>query len=191
MKTSIKALIFILAFLSSAAAFAQGGPVVVNGNHVSLVAPDATPSSVKIQVPNAGGSYEVWTGGTKRLSLSGAGVLTEQSGTVRAVPAYVPTMAATPVAGTNAYIWGVNAVPTAAANTSAFLPTPVAAGQKATIINTMANAVRISAGGTNTINGGSAGGYIPLAAAAIADCESTSTSAVWCGTRAVPTPAGP
>lgn len=110
--------------------------------------------------------------------------------TIRNVP-YVPTMAATPVAGTNAFSIGVNAIPTAAANTAALMPTPIAAGQKLIAINTGPNAVRLKPGGTNTINGGSAGAYIPLATLLIAECESLSTSAWQCGTKTIPTPAGP
>lgn len=108
----------------------------------------------------------------------------------RLVP-YTVTMAATPVAGTNDFKIGVNVVPTAAANTAALMPTPAAAGQSLVAINTMANAVRIKPGGTNTINGGSAGAYIPLAAQTMAECVSLSTTAWQCSTKVVPTPAGP
>lgn len=104
---------------------------------------------------------------------------------------YTATLAATPAAGTNDFKIGINIVPTAAANTAALLPTPLATGQRVTIVNTMANAVRIKAGGTNTINGSAAGAYVPLAAAAVIDCETTTATNWFCGYRAVPTPAGP
>lgn len=108
----------------------------------------------------------------------------------RLIP-YVPTLAATPVAGTNKFNIGLNVVPTAAASTAGLLPTPIAAGQEVIVVNPMANAVRIKAGGTNTINGSAAGAYIGSAAASITRCESLSTSAWQCGSLAVPTPAGP
>jgi hypothetical protein len=114
-----------------------------------------------------------------------------QAGAAPRLAPFVPTLAATPVAGTNDFRIGINAVPTAAANTAAILPTPAGAGQQVIVANTMANAVRIKAGGTNTINGSAAGAYIPLAAQAVADCHATSATNWYCGYRAVPTPAGP
>lgn len=104
---------------------------------------------------------------------------------------FVPTMAATPVAATNDFKLGLNVVPTAAANTAALMPTPVTAGQRLTIVNNSGAAVRIKAGGTNTINGSAGGAYIPLAVAAIADCTASTTTNWYCSTGAVPTPAGP
>lgn len=107
------------------------------------------------------------------------------------IAAYVPTMAATPVAGTNDFKLGLNIVPTAAANTAGIMPTPAAAGQPLEVYNNAGAAVRVKAGGTNTINGSAGGGYIPLAVQGTAKCRSLSTSAWACGTEVVPTPAGP
>lgn len=104
---------------------------------------------------------------------------------------YVPTLAATPVAATNDFKLGLNVIPTAAANAAAILPTPVSAGVTSTLINTGPNAVRVKAGGTNTINGSAAGAYIPLAIAAQADCIAESATNWRCSTSVVPTPAGP
>jgi hypothetical protein len=190
--TKMKATISLL-FILLVPAFASA-QVVVNGNHVQLTAPDATPASVKLVSPNAGGTVEIWSGGSKRESWSGAGVKTVENSAVVAMAPYVPTPVATPVAATNQGLWTVNAIPTAAANTAFIIATPAAAGQKATFINTGPNAVRAKAGGSNTINGSAAGAYIPLAALSITDCESTSagtSAAIFCGTRGVPTPAGP
>lgn len=107
------------------------------------------------------------------------------------LPTYVPTMAATPVAGINVFQPGANLVPTAAANTAALLPANPVPGQSFEIINRSPNAVRIKAGGTTAINGGSAGNYISLATLQHAVCVATTSSRMNCGLLAVPTPAGP
>lgn len=174
-------------------AVAQSGlnPISVNGNNVNLNAPDATPSSVNIVVPNSGGSYNIYTGGTKRKTISGSGTETFQTGANLAMAPYTVTMAATPVATTNAFAGIVNVVPTAAANTAALLPTTPDAGTIRVIMNTGPNAVRVKPGGTDTIQGGSAGAYIPLAALSNAICVASSTSNWTCHTGVVPTPAGP
>jgi len=105
--------------------------------------------------------------------------------------AYVPTMAATPVAGKNDFKIGYNVIPTAAADTAALLPTPGVAGKYVQIFNSGPNAVRIKAGGTNTINASAAGAYIPLATFRMAECRSASAGAWVCTHGTVPTPAGP
>ena len=107
-------------------------------------------------------------------------------------PAYVPTMAATPVAGTNVFAPGLNIVPTAAANTAAFLgaATPVV-GQRFVINNNSGASVRIKAAGGATLNGATAGGYIVLASLATVDCFTASTGNQVCLQPVVPTPAGP
>lgn len=104
---------------------------------------------------------------------------------------YVPTMAATPAAGTNIVKIGVNVVPTAAADTAALMPTPTGGGQYLEVFNSGPNAVRIKAGGTNTINGSAGGAYIPLATFQAARCRSQSATAWGCELTVVPTPAGP
>lgn len=108
------------------------------------------------------------------------------------VPRYVPTMAATPAAATNKFQPGLNVVPTAAANTAAFLgdATPVP-GQHFVINNSMANAVRIKAAGGATLNGATAGGYIALPALATVDCYTASATNQVCMQPVIPTPAGP
>ncbi len=111
---------------------------------------------------------------------------------VQAQPVYVPTFAATPAAGTNDLKPGkFNAVPTAAANAAACLPSVPVAGQVVEGFNTMANAVRVKACGTPGINGGASGTYFPVAAATYFKCVADTATNWNCGSLAVPTPAGP
>lgn len=111
------------------------------------------------------------------------------------IRAYVPTMAATPVAGTNDILGGISVIPTAAANTAALLPTPIGANlvEVKRVINNSGASVRVKAGGTNTINGATAGGYIVLANLEALTCETTSATNHRCklDTGVLPTPAGP
>lgn len=182
MKSLIKLL--AIAWLMPGLALAQSAsPVVQNGNHVLLTAPDATPSSVKVIVPNAAGAFEVWAGGSLRQKIDGAGKSIVGITTV--------TPAATPVEGTNDCKVRVCIVPTAAASAAIGLPSSPTAGEVHTIINTGPNAVRVKAYGTPGINGAAAGTYIPLATFQQADCVASSTTAWQCSLETVPTPAGP
>jgi hypothetical protein len=138
---------------------------------------------------------------TGTLAVSGASTLTGAAtltagGTLGAnkpliAPAVVPTPAATPAAGTNSVAGIVAPVPTVAANAAVILPTPVAAGEIRIVTNEGGNTIRVKAGGTNTINGSSAGGYVPLATQATLQCAAVAAGAWRCGTLVVPTPAGP
>lgn len=102
------------------------------------------------------------------------------------------TAAATPVAGTNDAKGNLVIIPTVAANAACILPTPAQVGIQKLIVNTGGNTVRIKAGGTNTINGATAGGWLPITASGLMDCESTSTTNWACdNVRAAPTPQGP
>lgn len=105
---------------------------------------------------------------------------------------YVPTLAATPVVGTNRFLPGLNVIPTNAANNAGILgeATPVA-GQEFTIVNASGAAQRIKAGGGATLNGATAGGYIVLATLASVRCYSTSATNYNCEQPVIPTPAGP
>ena len=104
---------------------------------------------------------------------------------------YTATFAATPAAPANVILGRVAIVPTAAANAAGLLkPTPQV-GDFVTIFNSGPNAVRIKAGGAATINGSSAGGYIPLATQQGAECLATGSAAWFCALNTVPTPAGP
>lgn len=105
---------------------------------------------------------------------------------------YVPTLAATPAAGTNDFRLGRNAVPTAAANTAGCLPVSPADGATVEIENAMANAIRAKACGTPGVNGGAAGTYLAIAAWSKASLRYNSTLVTWiASTGVVPTPAGP
>lgn len=114
------------------------------------------------------------------------------SGANSVLTAYVPTLAATPVAGTNQFLPGLNVVPTHAANTAGFLgaATPVP-GQQFTIVNESGNAIRVKAAGGATLNGATAGGYISVANLATVDCITASSGNQICRQPVIPTPAGP
>jgi hypothetical protein len=114
------------------------------------------------------------------------------SGANSVLTAYVPTMAATPVGGTNQFLPGLNIVPTAAANTAAFLgaTTPVP-GQQFRIVNASGASVRVKASGGATLNGATAGGYIAVPNLATVDCMTATTGNQVCLQPVIPTPAGP
>ncbi len=182
----MRKLILVLSVLFPALAFAQGGlnPIAVNGNHVNLSAPDATPSSLNLQVPNAGGSFNVYVGGSQRLSIDGSG--NEVS------PAYVVTPALTAVAGTNVILGSVAVFPTAAANAAALLPSSPTAGMVKLIVNNGPNAVKVRVGVTETMNAlGTPGASLgaPLATMQQMRCVATSATNWNCNQMAVATPA--
>jgi hypothetical protein len=106
--------------------------------------------------------------------------------------AYVPTLAATPVAGTNLFKPGLNVIPTNAASNAGFLgaATPVV-GQQFRIINNSGAAQFIKASGGATLNGAQAGGKISIASLAIVDCITMSTGNQVCEQPVVPTPSAP
>lgn len=105
---------------------------------------------------------------------------------------YVPTMAATPAAGTNDIKAGYfNAIPTAAANTAACLPAVPTPGSSYQGCNEGPNAVRVKACGTPGINGAAAGTYLSVATKACFTCDAPTSAAYDCQTGTVPTPAGP
>ena len=114
------------------------------------------------------------------------------SGANSVLTAYVPTMVATPVTGTNFFAPGLNIIPTAAANTAAFIgPATPVAGQQFRIVNASGAAVRAKAAGGATLNGATAGGYISIANLATVDCITASTGNQVCLQPVIPTPAGP
>jgi hypothetical protein len=105
----------------------------------------------------------------------------------------VPTMASTPVQGTNVFLPGLNVVPTAAANSSALLgvsATPVV-GEHYIISNASGAQVRVKASGVATMNGATAGGYIVLPNLATIECFNQSVGNHVCLQPVIPTPAGP
>jgi hypothetical protein len=124
-------------------------------------------------------------------TLPAAADITLTSGkNVRLAP-YTVTAAATPAAGTNDVVVGYNIVPTAAANAGAILKATPSAGDTSIIFNSGPNAVRVKAGAGGTINGSTAGAYIPLATKQIAKCQNVDGTDWACSLSSVPTPAGP
>ena len=121
-----------------------------------------------------------------------SGLTFQASGQNVVLAAYVPTMAATPVIGTNNILQGMNVIPTAAANAAAIIgaSTPVP-GQQFTIVNTGPNSVRLKSGGGATMNGATAGGYVVLATLQTAECIASSATNYNCHLAVNPTPAGP
>lgn len=121
--------------------------------------------------------------GTKAVFASGANAQ---------LTAYVPTLVATPVAGTNVFQPGLNVVPTVAANAAAFIgPATPVPGQQFTIVNSGPNAIRAKAAGGATLNGATAGGYISIASLATVDCVTSASGNQSCRQPVIPTPAGP
>jgi hypothetical protein len=107
------------------------------------------------------------------------------------LPSYVPTMAATPAAGTNDLKVGLNVVPTAAADTAALLKATPVVGDEYHIYNSGPNTVRVKAGGAATINGATAGGYVALPTLRSLACKTTAAANHVCILDVNPTPAGP
>lgn len=109
------------------------------------------------------------------------------------MPGYVPTLASTPVTGTNSFQYGVNAVPTNAANNAGLLPPVPTANKPIIVINNGANAIRVKAEGTPGIGtANTAGAYFALAAGQSSYCVAQTSVGPWqCVLGNVPTPAGP
>jgi len=164
-------------------------------------------SSLTVTAQEAGsfGTKLYFTENGDKLVVKSAGVINMETGAVlqsegTPIPvtvlknqfvAHVPVLAATPVAGTNIYKLGANAIPTHAANLAGLLPTPSALNEQATICSAAANTVRIKPGGTNTINGGSAGAYLPIATAGCTVCTAQTLTNWSCNPDVQPTPQGP
>lgn len=136
------------------------------------------------------GAFTLVAANTPVAVVSSTGI-TLAAGMGVGMPVYVPTMAATPAAGTNNIKKGFNAIPTAAASTAACLPAVPVAGDVFEGTNNSGAAVRIKACGTPGINGAAAGTYFPVAIAAYFKCVATTATRYDCGTLAIPTPAGP
>lgn len=182
----MRKLVVLLSLFIPAVALAQSGlnPIAVNGNHVNISAPDATPSGLHLQVPNAGGTFDVYVGGTKRFEIDGSGNQVN--------PAYVVTPALTAVAGTNVILGSVAVFPTAASNAAALLPSAPTAGMVKLIVNSGPNSVKVRVGATETMNAvGTPGANLgaPLATMQQMRCVATSSTNWNCNQMAVATPA--
>lgn len=179
MRTKILSLLFLLALPLTS--FAQNAKLDLVGTPmlISLSGSTLTVGTVGTQ------DFRLVSGDTARIVIDGA-----QGEVIEVVQSC--TAAATPVAGTNDLKGRVVAIPTVAANAACILPTPEAAGIQKLIMNTGANTVRVKPGSTNTINGGTAGAWLPLATLSSMPCVSTSTTNWNCDVAwAVPTPQGP
>lgn len=165
----------------------RGGYIAVEGNEVS------GGGDVRLVSGSASGSeIEFAPADTVAARVSGVGVTFDTAGVGVRMVTYVPTMAATPVAGTNDFKPNtLSVVPTAAANTAALLPATPIPGDRFEIVNSGPNSVRIKAGGAATMNGATAGGYVVLATLAKAYCSATAAANYNCELPAAPTPAGP
>lgn len=167
-------------------ALTGAGLVVTNASTTPMAG--ITPASGNIVT---GGTLAVTGASTLTGAVAANGGITFPADKGLGYTAYVPTAIATPVAGTNDLKLGLNVYPTAAANAAAILPTPAAAGVTVRLFNSGPNAVRAKAGGTNTINGSSAGAYIPIATLQEIICTANSATNWGCLQGSVPTPAGP
>lgn len=150
-------------------------------------------SGYKMTIGTVGSdTFSIIASGTPVASVDSSGFTFASPGQGIAVPTYVPTLAATPVAGTNIFNYGLNVVPTNAANNAGLLhATPVPGKPPYVIVNAAGAAIRVKAGGTATLNGATAGGYISVASLASVRCYATSTSNYNCEQPVIPTPAGP
>ena len=129
---------------------------------------------------------------TPVASFQNVGLVFSTAGLGSRMASYVPTMAATPAAGTNDFKPNtLNVVPTAAANAAALLPATPIPGDTFVIVNSGPNSVRVKAGGAATLNGATAGGYMVLATLASTVCRATAAANYNCELPAIPTPAGP
>lgn len=170
----MRKLILVLSVLFPTLAFAQGGlnPIAVNGSNVSVNVP-------------SGGSFAVVQGTTTRELIDTSG------NTVH--PAYVITAAAAATPGVHDIAGYVNIVPTAAADTQAFLPASPTAGLTKFIMNHGgAGAFRVRAPLTATMNSvgtPGAGQYIAVPLKNGAVCVATSSTNYHCSLLVVPTPA--
>lgn len=138
--------------------------------------------------------YNASASNTPSVSIDATRGITYSSSTqeTHIVP-FVPTLVATPVAGTNDFR-SLSIVPTVAANAAGCLPTPSATVSDTYNIfnNNAANAIRVKACGTPGMNGGASGTYISVPAQSLASCRSSSATNYNCTVSAVvPTPAGP
>lgn len=202
----MKNLITILLALVPTFAYAEGDPDVVSGfpigNGKWIGARDANNAlDIKLMSVDSSDNTVINAKSGKSIKLSAAETsIAEVNSTGLKFNAgygliqapYVPTMAATPVAGTNVVKPGLNVVPTAAANTAAFIggATPVP-GETFRIVNASGQTVRLKAAGGATLNGATAGGYIAVPNLATVDCTTASTSNQVCLQPVIPTPAGP
>ncbi len=191
------------ASLTGSLTFAGAGPIIAPtalGFAVgAATTPNYTLDNVKLLMPNTGVlaaptaiSLAVGAANTPNVTFNLSGMRLATAGMGVSMKPYVPTMAATPVAGTNDFKLGLNSVPTAAANTVGCLPVSPVDGDIVVVDNSMANAVRVKACSTPGVNGGAAGTYASVAAWQRAILKYDAALVTWMASLdTVPTPAGP
>lgn len=187
----MRKLVLLLGLFLPGLALAQSGtnPVVVNGNHVSLAAPNATPSSLNLQVPNAGGTFNIYTGGSKRMAIDGSGNLSFPTTTTNiAFPAAAVVTPATsfPTPGGAGGITYRNSIVAAGAPTATFVQLPLATisvGKTFSVFNQSSNPAAIVpiSGDTQGVSAAAT----PFACTTLKTCDCTAlTSANWmCGVK--------
>lgn len=130
--------------------------------------------------------------GANVATVNNRGIQFTSAGQGVTMPSYVPTLAATPVAGTNDFKPNtVNVVPTHAANVAGLLPPTPIVGDQFVIKNAAGANIRVKAGGAATLNGATAGGYIVQGTGTIMHCYATAADNYDCDAPVQPTPAGP
>lgn len=173
---------------------AQAGKLctsLATGSTTTVGTSTAVTGAVTIQVNGTPRWVVATNGQLQQDSNAGSSIVFNRAGGNVQLVAYVPTMAATPVAGTNQIIPGLNIIPTAAANTAAMLRETPVVGEQFIVWNSSPNSVRVKSGGTATMNNAIAGGYVVLPTLGRMICQTTSASNNVCNLEALPTPAGP
>jgi hypothetical protein len=207
-ENKMKGILLTLLVVFSSTAYAQGGPDIDTGlplgNGRWLSSRNASGfGENKILRSTSGNDTEVNAPSGEDIRLSSGstpvaivntskGLAFQTAGQNVSLAAFVPTMVATPVAGTNIFKPGLNVVPTAAANTAAFLgaATPIV-GEQFRINNASGASVRVKAAGGATLNGATAGGYVVVPNLASVSCFTASATNQVCEQPVIPTPAGP
>lgn len=143
------------------------------------------PSQATSIIPQAGATIFIGSVGSPVAGIYSKGVLN--------AGVFVPTLAATPVEGTNSLAKGqFNAIPTNAANNVGLLAPVPAVGDRYFGLNNSGASQRIKAAGTPGINGAAAGTYAIITTGSYFDCTATSATNYSCSMASqVLTPAGP
>ncbi len=153
---------------------------------------DAATFSGGTGVVAAATAVAISAAGANVATVNNRGIQFTSAGQGITRPVYVPTLAATPVAGTNIFQPGaINVVPTHAANTAGLLPPTPIVGDEFRIKNASGANIRVKAGGAATMNGATAGGYAVMATGTVLDCIATAADNYDCIVPVQPTPAGP
>lgn len=176
----------------------RGSWVLSKGNEVSgggdleLSSGNASNSDINLNLGSSTSVVAVRDSSTNLFAAfdptSGSGGLRFASAYGLRFAAYVPTLAATPAAGTNDFKIGYNAVPTAAANAGALLPASPTQGDIYEIANTGPNSISVYPGSGDAINAGTANQRLVVPTLNTVRCIANSASLWYCSLNAAPTP---